>query len=160
MSRKVLTAAAPEPFEDRAIQVEVTLPVRQRGGQGGKAPRDQARNTTSSPRIPRLTRLMALAIKFQAMVDRGEVGDYADIARLGYVTRARLTQIMNLLTLASDLQEIILEASTQKPDSGLPTERGVRHILRNLHWPDQRALWRVLVKPPSETVRCEASQCK
>jgi hypothetical protein len=41
-------------------------------------------------RIPRITRLMALAIKFQDMVDRGEVRDYADIARLGYVTRARL----------------------------------------------------------------------
>ena len=40
---------------------------------------------------------MALAIKFQDMVDRGEVRDYADLARLGYVTRARMTQIMNLL---------------------------------------------------------------
>jgi hypothetical protein len=34
---------------------------------------------------------MALAIKFQDMVDRGEVRDYADLARLGYVTRARIT---------------------------------------------------------------------
>jgi len=38
---------------------------------------------------------MALAIRFQDMVDRGEVQDYADLARLGYVTRARITQIMN-----------------------------------------------------------------
>jgi hypothetical protein len=40
---------------------------------------------------------MALAIKFQSMVDQGEARDYADLARLDYVTRARLTQIMNLL---------------------------------------------------------------
>ena len=51
---------------------------------------------------------MALAIKFQDMVDRGEVRDYAEIARLGYVTRARLTQIMNLLLLAPDIQEHLL----------------------------------------------------
>jgi len=35
------------------------------------------------PRIPRIARLMALATKFQDMVDRGEVRDYADLARLG-----------------------------------------------------------------------------
>jgi hypothetical protein len=54
------------------------------------------------PRIPRITRLMALAIKFQAMIDRGEVKDYADLARLGIVTRARITQIMNLSLLAPE----------------------------------------------------------
>jgi hypothetical protein len=54
---------------------------------------------------------MALAIKFQDMVDRGEVRDYADLARLGYVTRARLTQIMNLLLLAPDIQERVLFVS-------------------------------------------------
>lgn len=57
------------------------------------------------PRIPRITRLMALAIKFQDMIDRGEVKDYADLARLGYVTRARVTQIMNLTLLAPEIQE-------------------------------------------------------
>jgi hypothetical protein len=46
---------------------------------------------------------MALAIKFQQMVECGEVRDYADLARLGYVTRARTTQIMNLLNLAPEI---------------------------------------------------------
>src|SRR5580700_6367761 len=69
------------------------------------------------PRIPRITRLMALAIKFQDMVDRGEVRDYADLARLGYVTRARLTQVMNLLLLAPDIQEEIMKlgSATRAP---------------------------------------------
>ena len=52
--------------------------------------------------------LVALAIKLQDMVDRGEVRDYADLARLGYVSRARIRQIMNLLNLAPDIQEEIL----------------------------------------------------
>lgn len=51
---------------------------------------------------------MALAIKFEDMIARGEVRDYAEIARLGFVTRARLTQIMNLTLLAPEIQEAIL----------------------------------------------------
>lgn len=59
-------------------------------------------------RVPRITRLMALAIRFERLVATGAVRDYAEIARLGYVTRARVTQIMNLLNLAPDLREDIL----------------------------------------------------
>lgn len=49
-------------------------------------------------RLPRVARLMALAIKYQGMVSRGELVDYADIARLGYVTTSRATQVMNSST--------------------------------------------------------------
>jgi len=46
-------------------------------------------------------------------VDQGEMRDYADVARLGYVTRARLTQIMNLLLLAPDIQEALLDYNSR-----------------------------------------------
>ena len=59
-------------------------------------------------RIPRISRLMALAIKFDGLIKEGVVRDYADLARLGHVTRARMTQIMGLLNLAPDIQEEIL----------------------------------------------------
>lgn len=59
-------------------------------------------------RLARVTRLMALAIRFDNLIQAGEVTDYADLARLGRVTRARVTQIMNLLMLAPDIQEEIL----------------------------------------------------
>ena len=42
------------------------------------------------------------------MIRCGVVADYADLARLGQVIRARVTQIMNLLNLAPDIQEEIL----------------------------------------------------
>jgi len=142
MPRTMLTEAAPEPHQDEAIQVEVTLPVRQRRGEGGKTPNHQSRGTSSRPRIPRITRLMALAIKFQVMVDRGEVDDYADLARLGYVTRARITQIMNLLNLAPDLQEQILFAGGGPGLDGVPFERQLRPVLSVVDWPTQRALIR------------------
>jgi len=79
---------------------------------------------------------MALAVKFQDMVDRREVRDYADLARLGYVTRARITQIMNLLNLAPDIPEDILLAR-----SNGRCERDVRCIVGQPLWDDQRELW-------------------
>ena len=51
----------------------------------------------STGRVPRVSRLMALAIRFDQLIRDGVVTDQAELARLGHVTRARLTQIMNLL---------------------------------------------------------------
>ncbi|MEX0678372.1 MAG: hypothetical protein WD063_14925 [Pirellulales bacterium] len=48
-------------------------------------------------RVPRISRLMALAIRFEGLIRVGAVADQADVARLGHVTRARVTQLMNLL---------------------------------------------------------------
>jgi hypothetical protein len=58
--------------------------------------------------VPRIARLMALALRFEQLVRTGAVRDYAELARLGQVSRARLTQVMNLLHLAPDIQEAIL----------------------------------------------------
>ena len=55
-------------------------------------------------RLPRITRLMALAIHFDGLVQSGAVSNYAELARLGNVTRPRVTQIMNLLNLAPEIQ--------------------------------------------------------
>ena len=93
------------------------------------------------PRIPRVTRLMALAIKFQDMVDRGEVRDYADIARLGHVTRARMSQIMNLLLLAPDIQaELLRPGDGAVTTAGVP-ERDLRAVARLVLWSEQRKVW-------------------
>jgi hypothetical protein len=42
------------------------------------------------------------------LVRRGEVADYAELANVGRVSRARISQIMSLLSLAPDLQEQVL----------------------------------------------------
>jgi hypothetical protein len=57
--------------------------------------------------IPRIARLMALAIRFEELVREGTIRDYAELARRGRVTRVRVTQIMKLLDLAPDIQEQI-----------------------------------------------------
>jgi hypothetical protein len=79
---------------------------------------------------------MALAIKLQEMVDRGEVRDYADLARLGYVTRARLTQIMNLSLLAPTIQEVLL-SEIQPTHASIP-ERTLRAVAQMVLWEDQQ----------------------
>jgi hypothetical protein len=140
MRRKVLMTAAAEPMaKDGAIQVEVTLPVRARRHESGKGGQPESVSAAGSrSRIPRITRLMALAIKFQDMVDRGDVRDYADLARLGYVTRARITQIMNLLNLAPSIQEQILWH--QRKSDGV-AERHLRAVTSEVSWHEQRRLW-------------------
>jgi hypothetical protein len=80
------------------------------------------------------------------MVSRGELLDYADIARLGYITRARATQIMNLLHLAPDIQKRILFLDGG-PASPKVTERELRIIAARLYWKEQRMLWKSLLTP-------------
>ena len=66
---------------------EDEIPLRRTARQAAGRPKKT--ETPAPPRIPRITRLMALAIKFQEMIDRGEVRDYADLARSSFVARER-----------------------------------------------------------------------
>ena len=144
MPKKELTTAPAEPTrEDGAIQVETTLPVRPRRheSRNGGQP-ESVSGAGSRSRVPRITRLMALAIKFQDMVDRGEVRDYADLARLGYVTRARITQIMNLLMLAPDIQEQLLSLPHEAALHAR-RERHIRRLVSVVDWCVQRRLWKM-----------------
>ena len=90
--------------------------------------------------VPRVSRLMALAIRFNQLIRDGVVADQAELARLGHVTRARVTQVMNLLNLSPDIQEALL--SLPPVDSGRDaiTERDLRPIAAI---PDWRKQWHV-----------------
>ena len=93
--------------------------------------------------IPRIARLMALAIRFDGLLRAEEFRDYAEIARLGRVTRARMTQIMKLLDLAPDIQEQILFLPHLR---GL-NERNLRPIVRRIDWNQQRRMFRKILDP-------------
>lgn len=71
-----------------------------------------------------------------------EVPDNADLTRLGFVTRAQITQIMNLLNLAPDLQLRIL---LPRVESCPPNERQLRCVALLVDWHQQRRLWRSLL---------------
>ena len=100
-------------------------------------------SATGNDSIPRTARLMALAIRFDGLLRAEKFRDYAELARLGRVTRARMTQIMKLLDLAPDIQEQILFLPSRK---GL-NERNLRPIVRRIDWNEQRRLFQKIIGP-------------
>ena len=83
--------------------------------------------------VPRITRLMALAIEFDRLLRAGQVASQAELARLGHVSRTRLTQIMNLTLLAPDIQERCCSIPVRmRGPSGWPTcSRSPRSAIGN-----------------------------
>src|SRR5712692_11534028 len=73
--------------------------------------RDRVRAQAPEGRVPRVTRLLALTHRIDGMIQSGDIRDWAEAARLAGITRARMTQIANLLLLAPDIQEAILNSS-------------------------------------------------
>lgn len=95
-------------------------------------------------RVPRISRLMALAIHMDDLIRRGEVADYAELARLAHVTRARMSQIMSLLNLAPDIQEELLNLPRSRGGRDPIREKMVRPIAAVPDWGRQRGMWALL----------------
>ena len=102
-----------------------------------------AQRATVAPtgRVPRVVRLLAMAHRIDGMIRNGELRDLADAARAYDVTRARMTQIMNLLLLAPAIQEAILELTPVANGRDPISERTLRQIVAEADWNKQRALW-------------------
>src|SRR5204863_10015054 len=94
----------------------------------------------TDPSIPRIARLLGLAIRLEELICLHSIADYAEAARRGRVTRARMTQIMKLLHLAPDLQEQILFL----PPLPHLNERNLRPIVKRIDWHEQRRLFQEL----------------
>jgi len=92
-------------------------------------------------RVPRIARLMALAIRMQSLIRAGGIIDYSQLAQLGHVSRARITQIMNLLLLAPDIQEqiLFLPAASGRRDPVRLAQ--LQPIARVPDWNRQRRFW-------------------
>jgi hypothetical protein len=125
------------------IEVPVSFPHQ---GRGGPKERRSGADSASLPlgRVPRVARLMALALRLDELVRTGQVASYSALASLGHVTRARICQILNLIQLAPDIQEALLFLP--------PTQRGrdailladLQPIAATFDWRKQRRLWRKL----------------
>ncbi len=92
-------------------------------------------------RVPRAARLMALAIRLENLVNTGEVADYSTLADVGHVSRARITQIVNLTLLAPDIQEAILFLPLIGHGPEQITERDLRPLAAEPDWGRQREMW-------------------
>jgi len=109
-----------------------------------EGPEPQTPQPTPVGRVPRISKLMALAIRFDRLIREGEITDQAELARLGQVSRARLTQVMNLLLLAPDIQEEILFLPRTVTGRDQIRERHIRPITTVLDWRKQGKLWQQL----------------
>jgi hypothetical protein len=112
------------------------------GGRGRKRKREADGSVTPRGRVPRVAKLMALAIRFDQLIRDGVVADQAELARIGHVSRARLTQIMNLLSLAPEIQESILWQPMVECGRDAVTEKRLRALVGELDWRKQRQMWK------------------
>ena len=128
------------------MTIEVPVSYRPGGRCGRQALHSAADQPSLSPgRVPRVARLMALALRLDELVRTGQVASYSALAALGQVTRARISQIVSLLHLAPDIQEALLFLP--------PTLRGrdaiiladLMPIAACIDWRKQRRLWRRLL---------------
>src|ERR1035441_7844411 len=100
------------------------------------------RFTASVPEAPasrpaRVAVTLAMAHKIRQGILDGEIQDQADAARKLGLTRARLSQILDLTNLAPDLQEEIL--FLEAIDGREPmSERVLRGVLLFTAWAEQR----------------------
>ena len=120
----------------------------ERGGRGTRkelhAGLEQRPEASARGRVPRVSRLMALAIRFDGLLRAGTVGSQADLADLGHVSRARISQIMNLLNLAPDIQEEILFMQRTERGRDPIQLRQIQPIAAISDWKKQRIHWRLL----------------
>ena len=99
------------------------------------------RTAVETGRIPRISRLMALAIRLDRMLLTGEVESLTELARLSHVSQPRMTHILNLTLLAPDIQEQLL--FRPRVTSGKPAihEKLLRPITAEIDWHKQREMW-------------------
>ncbi len=101
-------------------------------------------------KFPHITKLMALAIRLEHLLANGQVKDQAEIARVAGITRARVTQIINLTQLAPDIQQAILDLEPTTDRVPRFREREVRSIAIMPSWEKQQVEWKRLIKRTAE----------
>lgn len=97
--------------------------------------------TPPEGRTPHISKLMALAIKFERLLMTGAVRNQTDLARAGHVTSARVSQIMNLNHLAPDIQEEILFLPRVTQGRCKISEQLLRPLTCMPDWTHQRRAW-------------------
>ncbi len=137
---------------DATLTVEGTVQIARRGHGGRPELRGGPAATPPPERVPRVARLMALVIKLDGLVRTGVVKDYAALARLGRVTPARVTQVMNLTLLAPDIQEALLFLPPVTAGREPLTLADLQRVAAVRDWRGQRRAWRELAARPMPAV--------
>lgn len=109
---------------------------------------------TPAGRVPRISRLLALAHHCFRLVQSGAIINQSELAHYGQISTTRMTQIMWLDNLAPDIQEeiLFLPRTTQGRDP--IKEADLRPIAKTLDWKRQRQMWKQMktTVPPQSVV--------
>jgi hypothetical protein len=89
-------------------------------------------------KLARVTCLMATAIHFDQLISDGTIEDFAEVARLENVSRARVTQILDLRLLAPDIQEMLLRLPRTLRGHDQLSFRSIHQISQEPDWRKQR----------------------
>ena len=108
-------------------------------------PQRRHRSTAVLDSRPRITRLLALAISWDHGFREGRELDGKVLAQLGRVSRSRITQIGNLLHLAPDIQERILQLPALAAGREPITEKSLRRLAGDYDWARQREKFEALM---------------
>ncbi|GIW90221.1 MAG: hypothetical protein KatS3mg109_0653 [Pirellulaceae bacterium] len=122
------------------VKTRVVLP-RSSKGRRRMADKLSSSQTESVGRVPRVARVMALAIEFDRLLREGIVANTIELARLAQVTQPRITQVLNLLHLAPDIQEELLFLPLVTKGRDPVHEKQLRPLCAEVDWRKQRQLW-------------------
>jgi len=131
-------------------KIEYTVTLRRAVRRSRQRQANEAAETRLNPALPRITRLMALAIKLEDIMCGPQALERSDIAQLGRVSRSRITQILNLLLLAPDLQERLLFLTPASKGREPICEKKIRQLAYEYDWELQRARFERLFGPGRE----------
>jgi hypothetical protein len=92
-------------------------------------------------RVPRISKLVALALHFEWLLREGKVSDQSELARLCRVTQPRATQLMNLLHLDPGILEELMYLPMTRTGRDPINERMLRPLAAEMLWSRQRAMW-------------------
>ena len=75
------------------------------------------------------------------MLQDGDARDQSSLAQMVNVTQPRMTQILNLLHLAPDIQEAVLFLPGTLKGTDPIHEKTLRPLTAELNWETQRRMW-------------------
>ena len=133
----------------RKLRVNVVAQGRKTIRPPSPAELEQPETPRPPGRIPRVARLMALAIHFDEMLRTGAAADMIELARRSHVTQPRMSQIMSLNMLAPDIQEALLFLPPESTGRPFIHEKRLRPIASTLDWTKQRVAWKVILAEKS-----------
>ncbi len=126
-------------------EIRFKLPLNPASSKSRLQRKPPSRDGGVSAQLPRISRLMALAVKLESVMRENPDLSFADLARLGHVSATRVTQIMNLLHLAPDLQERLLWLEPVESGRDRIHEHTLRSLSQVYDWRQQRVAFEAML---------------